>query len=39
MKPMGASIEFEYFPGDYFTVFSKEYEEKGMAFLAGCYKR
>lgn len=37
MKPLNTNFEFEYFPGDHFTIFTPEYTEKGNAFLAGRY--
>lgn len=37
MKKINANIEFEYFPGDHFTVFTEEYQEHGMKFLDQCY--
>jgi hypothetical protein len=38
MKKLGANIEFEYFAGDHFTVFTAEYQKKGLAFLEQCYE-
>lgn len=37
MKPLNSNFEFEYFPGDHFTIFTLEYSEKGNAFLARRY--
>lgn len=37
MKPLNTNFQFEYFPGDHFTVFTPEYSEKGNAFLASRY--
>jgi S-formylglutathione hydrolase FrmB len=34
MKKINANVQFEYFPGDHFTVYTKEYATKGYAFLA-----
>ncbi|WP_347374069.1 alpha/beta hydrolase-fold protein [Aequorivita sp. Q41] len=38
MKALNANMEFEYFPGDHFTIFTPEYQTKGNAFLANRYK-
>ncbi|WP_258105843.1 alpha/beta hydrolase-fold protein, partial [Marinoscillum sp. MHG1-6] len=38
MKKLDASIEFKYFPGDHFTVFTDKYSEEGQAFLDICYQ-
>ncbi|MTI32279.1 alpha/beta hydrolase-fold protein [Xanthovirga aplysinae] len=38
MKKLIADIEFGYFPGDHFTVFTKEYQKRGQEFLEKCYK-
>ncbi|SRX53817.1 alpha/beta hydrolase-fold protein [Aequorivita sp. CIP111184] len=37
MQPLNTKFQFEYFPGDHFTVFTAEYKEKGNAFLASRY--
>ena len=37
MQPLNTNFQFEYFPGDHFTIFTPEYEEKGNAFLARRY--
>ncbi len=37
MKALYANMQFEYFPGDHFTVGTPEYREKGMKFLAQAY--
>lgn len=37
MQPLNTDFQFEYFPGDHFTVFTPEYKEKGNAFLASRY--
>jgi enterochelin esterase-like enzyme len=37
MKTMDAKMQFEYFPGDHFTVSTPEYRIKGMKFLAERY--
>ncbi|GHC59437.1 alpha/beta hydrolase-fold protein [Ulvibacter litoralis] len=38
MKKLDASIVFEYYPGDHFTIFTDEYKKEGMAFLDQCYE-
>lgn len=38
MKKLDAKIQFEYFAGDHFTVFTTDYQAKGVAFLEQCYK-
>ena len=38
MEKKNATIEFEYFPGDHFTVFTADYQKKGTQFLEQCYK-
>ena len=38
MEKKNATIEFEYFPGDHFTVFTDDYQKKGTQFLEQCYK-
>lgn len=38
MKNLGSSFEFEYYPGDHFTVFTKEYQQDGNAFLKMKYQ-
>ncbi len=38
MKTLGADMQFEYFPGDHFTVSSPDYISKGFHFLANRYK-
>ena len=38
MNKIDAGIEFEYFSGDHFTVFTDVYREKGQAFLDKCYR-
>lgn len=37
MTKIDASIEFEYYPGDHFTLFTEDYKQKGMTFLEQCY--
>ncbi len=37
MKLLNTNFQFEYFPGDHFTVFTQEYKSKGNAFLASRY--
>jgi len=37
MKKLNANMEFEYYDGDHFTVFTNEYQEKGLEFLESCY--
>ncbi len=38
MKKLSADMQFEYFPGDHFTVSTVEYRKKGFDFLAAKYK-
>ena len=38
MNKIDAGIEFEYFSGDHFTVFTDDYREKGQSFLDKCYR-
>ena len=38
MKKINASIEFGYYPGDHFTVISREYIEDGLNFLVKSYE-
>lgn len=38
MKELGGDIEFEYFPGDHFTVSTDEYKKEGQQFLNKCYR-
>ena len=38
MKALNANMNFEYFPGDHFTVGTAEYRDKGYKFLAERYK-
>ena len=38
MKALNANMNFEYFPGDHFTVGTPEYRDKGLKFLAARYK-
>ena len=37
MTKINATIEFDYFAGDHFTVFTEEYIQKGNKFLTQCY--
>ena len=37
MKEMGANMQFAYFPGDHFTVYTPEYEKEGTRFLKERY--
>ncbi len=37
MKALNANMNFEYFPGDHFTVSTPEYRTKGIKFLAEKY--
>lgn len=39
MKKLNANIEFAYFPGDHFTVATKEYFQKGYGFLSQRYSK
>jgi hypothetical protein len=39
MKKLNAEIEFQYYPGDHFTVFTDEYQKEGVLFLEKCYNR
>ena len=39
MKKLNAGIQFEYFPGDHFTVHTPEYRQKGFKFLADRYRQ
>ena len=38
MKALNANMNFEYFPGDHFTVGTAEYRDKGYKFLSERYK-
>lgn len=38
MTPLDADMEFAYYPGDHFTVFTKDYIKDGMAFLEQRYE-
>jgi hypothetical protein len=38
MKKLNANMQFEYFPGDHFTVHTPEYRQKGFKFLADRYR-
>ena len=38
MKKINASVQFAYFPGDHFTVSSKEYYKTGQSFISSRYK-
>lgn len=38
MTSLGADMDFEYFPGDHFTIFTDEYVKKGRVFLDECYQ-
>jgi len=38
MKELGADIQFTYYPGDHFTVFTGEYRNDGYRFLEQKYK-
>ncbi|WP_452230107.1 alpha/beta hydrolase-fold protein [Lacinutrix sp. MEBiC02404] len=37
MKKIDAKIEFTYYPGDHFTLFTEDYKKDGVAFLEACY--
>lgn len=37
MKELNSTFQFAYFPGDHFTVFTKEYKEAGSKFLKEKY--
>ena len=39
MKKLNAGMQFEYFPGDHFTVHTPEYRQKGFKFLADRYRQ
>ena len=39
MKKLNAGMQFDYFPGDYFTVHTPEYRQKGFKFLADRYRQ
>jgi len=39
MKKLNAEIEFQYYPGDHFTVFTEAYQKEGISFLEKCYNR
>jgi S-formylglutathione hydrolase FrmB len=39
MKKLNAEIEFQYYPGDHFTVFTEAYQNEGILFLEKCYDR
>lgn len=39
MKAINASVTFQYYPGDHFTVSTKEYMADTLAFLEGKYKQ
>ncbi|QEC45742.1 alpha/beta hydrolase-fold protein [Pseudobacter ginsenosidimutans] len=36
-KDLDTGFEYGYFPGDHFTVFTKEYQSAGVKFLLSCY--
>jgi pimeloyl-ACP methyl ester carboxylesterase len=38
MKELDAKMEFEYYPGDHFTIFTEEYKKDGADFLTKCYE-
>ena len=38
MKKLESTIEIDYYPGDHFTVFTKEYKEDGQQFLDTQYQ-
>lgn len=38
MNKLSANIEFEYYPGDHFTVITEDYKQDGMKFLVQCYE-
>ncbi|PWU04740.1 MAG: hypothetical protein C5B52_00955 [Bacteroidetes bacterium] len=38
MKKLNAAVQFAYFPGDHFTVASKDYYSTGQAFISSRYK-
>lgn len=37
MGKLEAEIDFEYYPGDHFTIFTDEYKQAGVDFLEQCY--
>jgi len=37
MKKLDANMEFTYYPGDHFTLFTEDYKKEGVAFLTECY--
>ncbi|WP_108869526.1 alpha/beta hydrolase-fold protein [Aquimarina aquimarini] len=39
MKSIDANIEFEYYAGDHFTLFTEEYKKEGTQFLLKNYKK
>ncbi|WP_117879813.1 alpha/beta hydrolase-fold protein [Aureibaculum luteum] len=39
MIKLNAAMEFQYYPGDHFTVFTEVYQKEGVSFLEKCYKR
>ena len=39
MKKLNAGMQFDYFPGDHFTVYTPEYRQKGYKFLADRYRQ
>lgn len=39
MKKLNAAIEFQYYPGDHFTLFTEVYHKEGLLFLEKCYNR
>ncbi|WP_194550812.1 alpha/beta hydrolase-fold protein [Zobellia nedashkovskayae] len=38
MNALNANIEFDYFPGDHFTLFTEKYKKDGIDFLEKNYK-
>lgn len=38
LQPLKADIEFEYYPGDHFTLFTEEYKRAGVNFLLKNYE-
>ncbi|WP_189360506.1 alpha/beta hydrolase-fold protein [Algibacter mikhailovii] len=38
MKTLGANMEFQYYAGDHFTLFTQEYKKEGSSFLLETYK-
>ncbi|MCV9385454.1 alpha/beta hydrolase-fold protein [Reichenbachiella ulvae] len=39
MQKLNADMQFAYYPGDHFTVFTEEYKQAGVAFLTECYAK